>query len=78
MTGGICIKEFLELLDEQGIKYKAVPEVNTGYFSGYVIGTDPKAGAELDSSDVLIVRYTANDGNGTVIYSPGLDESSVN
>ena len=72
------IKEFLELLDEQGIKYKAVPEVNTGYFSGYVIGTDPKAGAELDSSDVLIVRYTANDGNGTVIYSPGLDESSVN
>lgn len=72
------IQEYLDILDEAGIKYKAIPQVNKDYYSGYVIGTEPKAGVIIDSYDgeVLIVHFTDNSGNGTVILSPGVDASA--
>lgn len=66
------IEDFLALLDEMGISYRAIPQVNTGYHSGYAIGTEPKAGEILDGGDVLIVHFTDNSGNGKVICSPGV------
>ena len=66
------IEDFLALLDEMGISYRAIPQVNTGYHSGYAIGTEPKAGEILEGGDVLIVHFTDNSGNGKVICSPGV------
>ena len=73
------IQEFLSILDEEGIQYKAIPEVNQGYLSGYVIGTEPKAGTVIDSlsGDVVIVHYTENSGGGSIIQSPGYSEPSA-
>ena len=73
------IQEFLRILDEEGIQYKAIPEVNQGYLSGYVIGTEPKAGTVIDSlsGDVVIVHYTENSGGGSIIQSPGYSEPSA-
>lgn len=72
------IDDYLALLDESGIKYKAVPEVNSGYLSGYVIGTEPKAGTIIDSlaGDVVIVHFTDNSGNGSVILADGVSASA--
>lgn len=70
------IDEFLAILDEAGISYKAVPEVNTGYASGYVIGTEPEAGTVIDISDVVVVHFTDNSGNGSVRLSPGVSASA--
>ncbi|MBQ9982484.1 MAG: PASTA domain-containing protein [Oscillospiraceae bacterium] len=66
------IEDFLALLDDMGISYRAIPQVNTGYHSGYAIGTEPKAGEILEGGDVLIVHFTDNSGNGKVICSPGV------
>ena len=73
------IQEFLSILDEEGIQYKAIPEVNQGYLSGYVIGTEPKAGTVIDSlsGDVVIVHYTENSGGGSIIQSSGYSEPSA-
>ena len=73
------IQEFLRILDEEGIQYKAIPEVNQGYLSGYVIGTEPKAGTVIDSlsGDFVIVHYTENSGGGSIIQSPGYSEPSA-
>lgn len=73
------IQEFLRILDEEGIQYKAIPEVNQGYLSGYVIGTEPKAGTVIDSlsGDVVIVHYTENSGGGSIIQSSGYSEPSA-
>ncbi|MDO5560772.1 MAG: PASTA domain-containing protein [Oscillospiraceae bacterium] len=67
------IDDYLAILADLGIKYDAKPEVNTGYYSGYVIGVDPPVGTVIDtnSGDVLIVRYTDNSGNGQEISSSG-------
>lgn len=73
------IGDYLSLLDSEGIKYKAVPENTPGYASGYVIGTEPKAGVIIDSlgGDVLIVHYTPNGEYNQTILSPGVDMSAT-
>lgn len=71
------VQDFLKILDEEGIQYKAIPQVNNGYLSGYVIGTEPKAGTVIDTGDVVIVHYTENSGGGSIIQSPGYSEPSV-
>ncbi len=73
------IDDFLKILDDAGIKYRAIPEVNNGYASGYVIGTEPKAGTVIDSlsGDVLIVHFTDNSGNGQEIRSEGVSADAT-
>ncbi len=63
------LMEYLQMLDELGIAYKAVPlENHEGYPSkGYVVGTDPKAGTAV--TDMITVSYTPNAQYNTVIYS---------
>ncbi len=63
------LMEYLQMLDEAGIPYKAVPlEDASGYPSkGYVVGTEPGAGSAVDG--VLTVRYTPSAEYNSVIYS---------
>ncbi len=72
------IDEYLEMLDKLGIKYRAIPEVNNGYYPGYVIGLEPAAGTVIDtlSGDVLIVHFTEESAGGTEILSPGVGSSA--
>ncbi len=70
------VEDYLAILDEMGIAYRAIPQVNNGYHSGYVIGTEPKAGTTLGSGDVLTVHFTDNSGNGQVICSPGVSATT--
>lgn len=60
-------EEYFDLLDELGIEYTPMPEVNWGYADGYVIGisVDGKkvSGGDiinLKDGEVLEVRYTDN------------------
>ena len=73
------IDEYLAILDNAGIKYRAIPEVNNGYASGYVIKTEPPAGTVIDSlsGDVLIVHFTDNSGNGEEKRSEGVSADAT-
>jgi serine/threonine-protein kinase len=55
-------EDYIKLLESKGIPYELVAVVNWGYYSGYVIGTEPSAGEVLDieAGDVLKVTYTDN------------------
>lgn len=55
-------EEYVKLLESKNIPYELVAVVNRGYYSGYVIGTEPKAGETLDieGGGVLKVTYTDN------------------
>lgn len=70
------IADYLALLDEAGIAYKAIPVVNTGYSSGYVIKTNPPKGSLVHSGELVEVTYTKNEGGGTVTYSAGANENT--
>ncbi len=54
--------DYIKILESKGIPYELVAVVNWGYYSGYVIGTEPSAGEILDveAGEVLTVTYTDN------------------
>ena len=70
------IADYLAMLDEAGIAYKAIPTVNTGYTTGYVIGTNPPKGSVVHSDELVEVTYTKNEGGGSVTYSNGASENT--
>ncbi len=70
------IEDYLAMLDEAGIAYKAVPTINSGYKSGYVIGTNPPKGCVVHSDELVEVTYTKNEGGGTITYSSGANENT--
>jgi len=69
--GSYTVGEYLAILDDAGIPYKAVPLADhSGYPSkGYVVSTEPGAGASLDG--ILVVNFTPNGQYNTTIYSSG-------
>ncbi len=78
-------EEYFEILEELGIEYEPLPEVNWGYADGYVIGLTingerVRGGVVINLKDgeVLGVKYTDNYGqsNQDTFYHPGNDEES--
>lgn len=65
------LMEYLAMLDEAGIPYKAVPlDDASGYPSkGYVVGADPAPGSSV--TGILTVSYTPSSEYYSVIYSAG-------
>jgi hypothetical protein len=76
-------EDYFEMLEELGIEYNPMPEVNWGYADGYVIGisVDGKSvrGGDiinLEAGEVLDVRYTDNYKNEQTYYYKNTETDS--
>lgn len=56
------LDDYIKLVEERGIEYTKVSEINFDYENGYVIRVSPDPGSEidLDSDEVLTIYYADN------------------